>query len=130
MHGGYTARVCAYPAQFASVESGEWARASRSTRGTRDVRRRHTCLTEGWAARGLVVQTSLRAKGGVWHRKHREQDVVPHAQGNRAETGSEAECPSGMDRRLSTVFEQRGPKPDGCDRYTNRIQLLCLAGLL
>jgi hypothetical protein len=35
-----------------------------------------------WASSGRAValdSTALRAKGGVWHKKHREQGYVPHA---------------------------------------------------
>jgi Transposase DDE domain len=38
-------------------------------------------LIQPWAAYGRAVaadSTVLRAKGGVWHRKHREQGEVPH----------------------------------------------------
>jgi Transposase DDE domain len=38
-------------------------------------------LIDPWATYGRAVaidSTILRAKGGVWHKKHREQGVVPH----------------------------------------------------
>jgi hypothetical protein len=38
-------------------------------------------LIDPWATSGRAVaidSTGLRAKGGVWHKKHREQGVVPH----------------------------------------------------
>jgi hypothetical protein len=39
------------------------------------------CLIQPWAQRGraaAIDSTVLRAKGGVWHKKHREAGVVPH----------------------------------------------------
>jgi len=39
-------------------------------------------LIQPWAQRGraaAVDSTALRAKGGVWHKKHREQGLVPHS---------------------------------------------------
>ena len=38
-------------------------------------------LIQPWAAGGCAAaldSTLLRAKGGVWHKKHREQGIVPH----------------------------------------------------
>lgn len=38
-------------------------------------------LIQPWAKQGRAAaldSTALRAKGGVWHKKHREQGVVPH----------------------------------------------------
>lgn len=38
-------------------------------------------LLQPWAQRGRAVavdSTPLRAKGGVWHQKHRQQGIVPH----------------------------------------------------
>jgi hypothetical protein len=39
------------------------------------------CLIQPWADTGraaAIDSTVLRAKGGVWHKKHREQGIVPH----------------------------------------------------
>lgn len=39
-------------------------------------------LLQPWANSGRAVamdSTALRAKGGVWHKKHREQGIVPHS---------------------------------------------------
>jgi hypothetical protein len=39
-------------------------------------------LLQPWASSGRAVamdSTALRAKGGVWHKKHREQGLVPHS---------------------------------------------------
>ncbi len=39
-------------------------------------------LIQPWAAGGRAAaldSTPLRAKGGVWHKKHREQGIVPHS---------------------------------------------------
>jgi len=39
-------------------------------------------LLDPWAQTGRAVavdSTPLRAKGGVWHKKHREQGIVPHS---------------------------------------------------
>ncbi len=39
-------------------------------------------LLQPWASSGRAVamdSTALRAKGGVWHKKHREQGIVPHS---------------------------------------------------
>jgi hypothetical protein len=38
-------------------------------------------LIQPWAKQGRATaldSTALRAKGGVWHKKHREQGIVPH----------------------------------------------------
>ena len=38
-------------------------------------------LIQPWAAQGRAAaldSTALRANGGVWHKKHREQGIVPH----------------------------------------------------
>jgi hypothetical protein len=38
-------------------------------------------LLQPWAAQGhaaAVARTPLRANGGVWHKKHREQGLIPH----------------------------------------------------
>jgi hypothetical protein len=38
-------------------------------------------LIQPWAEQGRAAaldSTALRAKGGVWHKKHREQGIVPH----------------------------------------------------
>jgi hypothetical protein len=39
------------------------------------------CLIQPWDKQGRAAaldSTALRAKGGVWHKKHREQGIVPH----------------------------------------------------
>jgi hypothetical protein len=39
------------------------------------------CLIQPWADTGraaVIDSTVLRAIGGVWHKKHREQSIVPH----------------------------------------------------
>ncbi len=39
-------------------------------------------LLQPWATSGRAVamdSTALRAKGGVWHKKHREQGLIPHS---------------------------------------------------
>lgn len=39
-------------------------------------------LLQPWTTSGRAVamdSTALRAKGGVWHKKHREQGVIPHS---------------------------------------------------
>jgi hypothetical protein len=39
-------------------------------------------LLQPWASSGRAVamdSTALRAKGGVWHRKHRAQGIIPHS---------------------------------------------------
>lgn len=39
------------------------------------------CLIQPWAHQGRAAaldSTALRANGGVWHKKHREQGIVPH----------------------------------------------------
>ena len=46
-----------------------------------DVGRHLVGLIEPWRAGGRAVavdSTILRARGGVWHKKHREAGIVPH----------------------------------------------------